>query len=72
MMKAATKQIQITFFTIAGLSLVALMFLKCDLEHKNERKRQDNQHMEAEVKKYIDNRIEEHFNSSTLEQRCGN
>ena len=71
-MKASTKQIQLTFFTIAGLGLVALLFSKCNLERQNERRHQDNRHMEAEVKKYIDSRMEEQLNSSTLEQRSRN
>jgi hypothetical protein len=42
------------------------------LERKNERWHQENQPMEAEVKKYIDSRIEEKLHSSTLEQRGRN
>ena len=71
-MKTSTKQIQITFYAIAGVALAALLFSKCNLERKNERWHQENQHMEAEVKKHIDARIEEHLHSSTLEQNGGN
>ena len=42
------------------------------LERKNERWHQENQHMEAEVKKYIDSRIEEKLHSSPIGQRDGN
>ncbi|MBQ3241247.1 MAG: hypothetical protein IJB00_08715 [Akkermansia sp.] len=71
-MKISTKQIQITFFTIAGVGLALLISECVVLERKNERWHQENQHMEAEVKKYIDSRIEEKLHSSTLEQRGGN
>ena len=72
MMKISTKQIQITFFTIAGVGLALLISECVVLERKNERWHQENQHMEAEVKNYIDSRIEEKLHSSTLEQRDGN
>ncbi|MBQ4637083.1 MAG: hypothetical protein IJB64_11720 [Akkermansia sp.] len=71
-MKISTKQIQITFFTIAGVGLALLISECVVLERKNERWHQENQHMEAEVKKYVDSRIEEKLHSSPIGQRDGN
>ena len=51
-MKISTKQIQITFFTIAGVGLALLISECVVLERKNERWHQENQHIEAEVKKH--------------------
>ena len=70
-MKDNTK-FSIIVLTIAGMGLLAIPFTKCVMECKRERWHQKNQHMEAEVKKYIDSTLENRLDSPTTEQRGGN
>ena len=70
-MKDNTK-FSIIVLTIAGMGLLAIPFTKCVMECKRERWHQENQHMEAEVKKYIDSTLENRLDSPTTEQRGGN
>ena len=70
-MKDNTK-FSIIALSIAGMGLLAIPFTKCVMESKRERWHQENQHMEAEVKKYIDSTLKNRLDSPTTEQRGGN
>ena len=70
-MKDNTK-FSIIVLSIAGMGLLAIPFTKCVMECKREHWQQENQHMEAEVKKHIDSTLENRLDSPTTEQRGGN